>query len=341
MPEAADPGAANERGVVWRAFAIFCATALAVAAAYLASAALFADLGVFAAPDGSARVARLPRFNAALGLVFAYLCASVWLGQRWAQRDFEALRGVAEASAADWSEWAARARAPGPATLACAGLAGAAFGVGVNLVGGRNGELDPALWRGHVVWVQLLNPLLFAVMGVLIVLGAARSRAYRELGRRTRVRVGEIASLAPFARAGLRVALLWFVGTSLASLLLVDTDSPALVLSILVGTTGIAVASLLAPSRGVHERLRAAKREELDWVRARIAEASGALRSGDERGAASLPALLAWEARVASAPEWPFDASTWLRFALLLLVPLGSWLGGALAQHVVERWLGA
>jgi hypothetical protein len=178
-------------------------------------------------------------------------------------------------------------------------------------------------------------------MGMLAWVSARRARLYQDLGRRTRVELGEIGSLAPFARAGLRTALLWFVGTSLASLLLVDTDAPALVASILLATTAIAVASLLAPSRGVHERLHDAKREELGWLRAEIARASAALRSGDAQGAAQLPALLAWESRVAAAPEWPFDTSTWLRFALFLLVPLGSWLGGAVAERIVERWLGA
>jgi hypothetical protein len=37
---------------------------------------------------------------------------------------------------------------------------------------------------------------------------------------------------------------------------------------------------------------------------------------------------------------WPFDISIKLRFALLLLVPLGSWLGGALVERVVEAWFG-
>jgi hypothetical protein len=191
------------------------------------------------------------------------------------------------------------------------------------------------------VWIWILNPVLFASMGMLVGMSAQRARVFGELGRRARVRVGEIGPLAPFARTGLRTALLWFLGTSLASLLLVDTDAPLLVLSILVATTGIAVASLLAPSRGVHERLREVKRAELVWLRDQIARSSDALRRGDAAGAAQLPALLAWEARVADAPEWPFDTSTWLRFALLLLVPLGSWLGGALVEHVIERWLGA
>jgi hypothetical protein len=49
--------------------------------------------------------------------------------------------------------------------------------------------------------------------------------------------------------------------------------------------------------------------------------------------------LFAYEARVESAREWPFDASTLVRFALLLTVPLVSWLGGALVERVVDRLL--
>ncbi len=35
-------------------------------------------------------------------------------------------------------------------------------------------------------------------------------------------------------------------------------------------------------------------------------------------------------------PSSPFDQASWIRIALLLALPLGSWLGGA----VVERLLG-
>jgi hypothetical protein len=339
MAEAPEVQGMSERGDAWRAVSIFCGVALAFAAVYLASALLFGDLSVFQDPNGRFGLVRLARFNAALGLVLAYLCAALWLGQRWMRRGFPDLRPLVEASAAEWSAWRARALSPGPARLAGAAALGAAGGVIVDVVGAR--AADAAFfWTGHLVWVHLLNPLLFAVMGMLMAMSNSRAAVYQELGRRARVTLGDIAPLAPFARAGLRTALLWFVGTSLASVLLVDTDSPMLVISILLVTTVIAGASLLAPSRGVHERLREVKRHELGWLRARIAEASGALRRGDEP-AAALPALLAWEARVASAPEWPFDASTWLRFTLLLAVPLGSWLGGALAERFVERWLGA
>jgi hypothetical protein len=341
MAEAVRTRAEVERAEGRRALALFCAVALAVAALYLASAALFADLSVFQYGGGRPGIVRLARFNAALGLVFAYLCASLWLGQRWVRHDFEDLRGVVEASVEDWAAWAEQVRAPGALGLARAALLGGLGGAVIDFIG-RSASYDKAgIWPGHLVWIWILNPVLFAAMGMLVWVSARRARIYQELGRRAHVQLGEIGPLAPFARAGLRLALLWFVGTSLASLLLVDTDTPVLVGSILVITTAIAVASLLAPSRGVHERLRDAKRQELGWLRAEIVRASAALRRGEAQGAAPLPALLAWESRVVAAPEWPFDTSTWLRFALFLLVPLGSWLGGALAERIVERWLGA
>jgi hypothetical protein len=106
----------------------------------------------------------------------------------------------------------------------------------------------------------------------------------------------------------------------------------------------IGIAALLLPSAGLNERLRAEKERELAWVRGEIATARAALArsdAGSREEAARLPALLAWEARVADARTWPFDVPTLLRFALLLLVPLGSWLGGALVEYVVDRWLGS
>lgn len=60
-------------------------------------------------------------------------------------------------------------------------------------------------------------------------------------------------------------------------------------------------------------------------------------RLSARREPCSLADLLAWEARIERVAEWPFDTPTLLRFALALLVPLGSWLGGALAQLAIER----
>ena len=47
--------------------------------------------------------------------------------------------------------------------------------------------------------------------------------------------------------------------------------------------------------------------------------------------------LLARWAFVEGLSDWPLDVPTLGRFALYLLIPLGSWLGGALVERVVNQ----
>ncbi len=322
---------------------IFALVLVAIAAVYLASVLLFAGLAVFDEPGQAKAPDRLLLFNAALALVLAYTTAAAWLGLRWAEEDFDALRPVAELDDVEWSHWARRVRRPARRPLAVAAGIGALCGVGVALVASWASGDAPAHWSGHVIWAWLLNPTLFAMLGVLAQLSRAGTQLFNEIGRRVRVRVGDRAALAPFARTGLRRALLWLLGSALAVLLIPGAGSPDLVLALIAVTVGLGLASMIGPSRGVHARIREVKQAELAWVRNEIERAAGALRRnepGDAALAARVPALLAWEQRVAEAPEWPFDAGTRLRFVLLLLVPLGSWLGGALVERALDAWLG-
>ena len=57
-------------------------------------------------------------------------------------------------------------------------------------------------------------------------------------------------------------------------------------------------------------------------------------------GLAEVIGSLAYEARIEAVREWPFDVPTLVRFAAFLLLPLGSWLGGALVERVVSGILG-
>jgi hypothetical protein len=96
--------------------------------------------------------------------------------------------------------------------------------------------------------------------------------------------------------------------------------------------TSFALAAFLLPLLGPHARLRAAKQAELarDRVLARDAGEVGGGRLGD---------LLAYEARVDAASEWPIETSTLLRFAFYLALGLGSWVGAGLVQHFLETAL--
>jgi len=326
-----------------RAVGIFALVLGTIAMLYFASALVFADLAVFRDPNQSGAPERLFLFNVTLALVLAYATAASWLSVHWTAEDLEALRPIADVDDVTWSVWARRLHRPGRRPLALAAAIGALCGVGVALVPDSTAGNAPVHWIGHVIWAWLLNPLLFAVLGMLTQLSRAGTKIFDTVGRRVRVRLGDPAALAPFARTGLRRALLWLLGSALAVLLLPAADSPEVVVGVIAVTLGLGVASMIGPSRGVHARIREVKEAELSWVRGEIESAVAAMRRGepaDATLAARLPALVAWETRVAAAREWPFDAETRLRFLLLLLVPLGSWLGGALVERAVDAWLG-
>lgn len=97
-----------------------------------------------------------------------------------------------------------------------------------------------------------------------------------------------------------------------------------------------ATAAFLYPVRGARGPIHAAKRRALAEVRHEIREDRARMADGAAAGQ-RLPALLAWEARVEGVSEGPFDTGTLARFGLLL--PLLSWLGGALVERAVDALL--
>ncbi len=194
------------------------------------------------------------------------------------------------------------------------------------------GPETAAHWLAVLVIGWLTGRLIFASM--------LESRRVSGLADRIRsLDVLDLRPLAPFTRQGLRTALLWLVFIGIASLLLTNRGfGPLLGLLGLVALY-FAVRALLLPVRRVRDRIVAAKQVELDTLRREIRrdrEAVRALADDAASAAARLPGLLAYESRVEGVREWPFDAPTLARFVLYLVIPVGSWLGGAL----VERALG-
>ena len=105
----------------------------------------------------------------------------------------------------------------------------------------------------------------------------------------------------------------------------------------------VIVAAILAmlPLRGVHHSIVRAKRSALERVRTEAAREQEAMFASNEGrktlATQRLPGLLAYEARVERVREWSLDFPAFLRFALYVFIPLGSWVAAAF----VERALGA
>jgi hypothetical protein len=63
--------------------------------------------------------------------------------------------------------------------------------------------------------------------------------------------------------------------------------------------------------------------------------------SDDESANPRLANLIAYYQLIDSSQEWPINAANLLRFFMYVLIGLGSWLGGALVERMLDRTLGA
>ncbi len=139
----------------------------------------------------------------------------------------------------------------------------------------------------------------------------------------------------PLIRQGLTNALLVIGMVSVMSLLGVEARYwPALV-GFWIGFTVLAWIGLMLPLRGIRKKFEVAKKQELDWCRQRLKASRDALRAGCGDGQ-SIADTLAYQKMIEYRRNWPFDSSTLVRFTLYLLIPMGSWLGGAFVERGLD-----
>ena len=196
-----------------------------------------------------------------------------------------------------------------------------------------------------VLWVLWQNALCFWFLGRTIMHDLHVSRVFsRAAERHAEIELFDLKPLAPLAGRGLQSALLIVLALSLLSLVLVGEDISPLAPGGLTGTVLLAAFALVLPSLGVRRRIGAAKREEL----ARLSEELRAIRG---QGTATegpewreiesrLATLLALKQHVAATREWPFDLGTLGRFLLYAAIGVGSWLGGATVERLLDLLLG-
>ena len=100
----------------------------------------------------------------------------------------------------------------------------------------------------------------------------------------------------------------------------------------------------MLPLVGVRNNIVRVKRAELERLRKEIREeGEPALGPAAAKSNPSprLANLIAYYQLVESTREWPADAANLLRFLLYLMLGLGSWLGGAVVERVLDSALRA
>ena len=319
------------------------ALAAALIAAFLASEYALGRHELLASGGDALYGFRDLRVAVVLCLMVAYLPTACVYLLRGARRSLLLLRPVLDPTGAEVDALAGEVGAYPGRRLLGACLLGAGWIVVVPRLIEPGAEIayEVGLWTPEMTWHRVLGPVIGWWLGRFIFsLVAESSRLSRASRHLAPIDLLDLRPLAPFARQGLANAF-WMVGFfSITALLVLEVGLVAVVAGGGTLALAVAIASLVLPVRGVHRCLREQKKAELDRVRAAIRGDRSSLvdsRIAGQADAISLADLIAYEARIESVREWPFDAPTMLRFALYLAIPLGSWFGGAL----VERLLGA
>jgi hypothetical protein len=279
-------------------------------------------------------------------LFFGFTLAIAAASVRGAVRDLDALLPTLEAAAADRAALRAEVLTYHPLPVALVATAMALFS-------GITTPLDPSLWvdgrfpgfsHPTAIWLAVRNFLNWWAVGFAMTLELMLAWRFSRLGDHlTTIDLLERARLAPFARRALRNVALWMVLAAFLSLLYAGADLAGALLPFgLLCLTTFAAAAFLLPLWGAHRRLAACKEVELSRVRAALLstrEAVLAPAAAKDQTGGRLADLLAYEARVSEAREWPIDTSTVLRFAFYMTLGLGSWVGAGVVQHVIEKTL--
>ncbi len=339
----AAPKRALRRWVIdrhWKWPVLLASAALvALLGAVLGMHSVFVEYPIVEGDLGVLGIGRHVRQDIVLSFVTAYTLGAGLVSMAKATRELDRLRPILHLGDGEWRAFRGRLF-PNARALSIAASVGGPVGAVVELLPFFLGMVSFDQLRLHSLLFMI--PL-FALIAMQALITVRQSQVFYEVGRQhLEVDLLDPGVLSPFAAMGLANAAFWMIGSALASFLVASTANVWLVATVITATVGMGIAALILPSRGLRLCIRDRKREELTRIREAIASERAGLFSaaGSPPPAPRMPSLLAYEARIDSVREWPFDTSTLGRFALFLLIPLASWIGGALVERVVNAALG-
>jgi hypothetical protein len=194
-------------------------------------------------------------------------------------------------------------------------------------------------WNYDVYWQRITTVFhVYWAAGCCYVV-IVKSMRLSELSERfDSVDLLDLAPYQPLVRQGLINALLLIGGVSVMSLLGVESRYGSVLAVFWITSILLAWVGLMLPLRGIRQKIREAKDRELDWCRRELIRERDHLKSSDDQ-TSKIVQVLAYRDMIDGMRNWPFDNPTLARFALYLLIPLGSWLGGAFVERGLDLFL--
>jgi len=151
----------------------------------------------------------------------------------------------------------------------------------------------------------------------------------------------QLDNIYAIGRTGLRPALVGLVIVAIGGLMGLTTvfglwaTVPVFVFGLVIG-----LFELMRPARRVRRLIQAVKSSELARLEPLLSKARDETLTDEVSTQGRLTDLMAYRDRIESTAEWPFNSSTIFRFGLYLFIPVGSMVGGALVERVVNNLLG-
>ena len=198
-------------------------------------------------------------------------------------------------------------------------------------------EIYTRIHDGTVILPLIL--LLGLVVGRSIYFSSVSDRQIR-LPDSSSVDLLHLENLYAIGRTGLRRVLVDLVMVGIAGLMGLTTvfglwvTVPVFVFGLVIGLT-----VLLRPARRVRSLIREVKNRELAQLEPLLRKARDETLADEVSTQGQLTDLMAYRDRIESTAEWPFNSPTILRFGLYLFIPVGSMVGGALIERLVDGLL--
>jgi hypothetical protein len=218
------------------------------------------------------------------------------------------------------------------------------FGILINVYATNTTTLgqDPWDWQQNsydALWMRVLGPIFCYCMGCLLYVLVVESLRLSKLSDSiTSLDLLDLLPYKPLIRQGLTNALLVVGMSSVLSLFLLEPGYALLMFQILTVFAIFAWIGLMLPLRGIRKKISIAKQEELAWCQQALKGARSTLKSNAD-GQQSMVEIAAYKTVIESVRNWPFDSPTLSRFALYLLIPVGSIFGGTLVERALDMFL--
>jgi hypothetical protein len=223
-------------------------------------------------------------------------------------------------------------------------LAGIAMNLVIAVITAQNTTVGINPWDWSVLsydvhWHRVLGAFFgWWTGGFLYVLVVESARLSRLSEQIESLDLEDLHLYQPLIRLGLTNALLVIGMASVLSLFALEPGFAVMLIGAWTTFMIFAWIGLTLPLRDIRQKVRTVKNRELDWCRDALKNARDRLKSG-EHGQPSIADIMAYKSTVDDIRNWPFDNPTLTRFALYLLIPLGSWLGGAFVERGLDLFL--